>query len=97
MFYALKAQRVLLLITTSRTAILTVLNAMLTYFFGIWGAATEMVLIGIFTAPAYARAIRVLLPNWRFRMRDLWTIDAYDRAFVKDLGSRIAKRMGLRI
>ena len=96
-FYALKAQRVLLLITTSRTAILTVLNAMLTYFFGIWGAATEMVLIGIFTAPAYARAIRVLLPNWRFRMRDLWTIDAYDRAFVKDLGSRIAKRMGLRI
>ncbi len=96
-FYALKAQRVLLIITTVRTILLTVVNVALTYFFGLWGAATEMVLIGIFTTPAYARAIRALLPQWRFRVRELFAFDEYDRAFVKDLGSRIATKAGFRV
>lgn len=92
-FYALKQQRMLMVITASRTVAIAALNIFLTYLFGLWGAATEMVLIGVLTAPAYARAIHRILPQWQWRWKDLVTFDAYDRVVLADIRNRVLTRL----
>ena len=84
-FYALKEQRVLTRVTVGRTLLLIPLNALFTYFFGIWGAATEMLLLGLLTTPAYVHALHAVLPEWTFQWRDIYSFDDYDRRVLLDI------------
>lgn len=91
-FFAMKAQDVLFKISATRVVALAVLNLVLTYFFGIWGAATEMLLIGIFTMPAYAAGIRRILPRWNFRWRDVFVFDHRDKTVIAEIFSQVRKK-----
>ncbi|MBI2121716.1 MAG: oligosaccharide flippase family protein [Candidatus Sungbacteria bacterium] len=92
-FYALRAQQKLFAVTVSRTVAVVLLNAVFTYFFGLWGAASEMLLLGILTTPAYALAIKKALPQWKFSWKEFFSIDEYDRAVFKDIRQRVLSRL----
>lgn len=94
-FYALRAQQKLFAVTVSRTVAVAVLNAVFTYFFGLWGAASEMLLLGILTTPAYAWAIKKALPQWRFSWKEFFSFDEYDRMVFKNIRQKVLSKLKL--
>lgn len=92
-FYALRAQQKLFAVTVSRTAAVVILNAAFTYLFGLWGAATEGLLLGILTTPAYALAMKRALPRWKFSWKEFFSFDEYDRAVFKDIKQKVLLRL----
>lgn len=94
-FYALKAQKILFLLTALRIAFIVGVGITLTYLLGLWGAVIEATLLGYFITPALARALRTVLPQWRFSLREIFKFDAYDRELLGEMKYRIAKRFGI--
>ena len=92
-FYALRAQQKLFAVTISRTVAVALLNTVFTYFFGLWGAASEMLLLGILTTPAYALAIKKALPQWKFSWKEFFSIDEYDRVMLADVRNKLFLRL----
>lgn len=94
-FYALKEQRILFRLTAARLIFTLVAGILLTYLLGIWGAALELMLVGVVITPAFIRALQKILPGWRFRLRDLISFDAVDRKFYRKMRNRILVKVGL--
>lgn len=92
-FFAKKAQHILFRVTVTRTVILTASSVILTYFFGLWGAATEMLLIGIFTNPAYAKGLSMIIPGLQLKASDLFRYDPSDRVMMRAARSGIWRRI----
>jgi len=94
-FYALKEQKILFRLTAGRLLFTTVAGIILTYFLGIWGAALELLLVGIVVTPAFIFALKTILPGWSFRFRDLITFDALDREFFSKVKNLILAKIRL--
>lgn len=92
-FYALQEQRILFRLTAIRLIFTLFAGVLVTYLLGIWGAALEILLVGVVIIPAYTRALQKILPGWRFRLRDIVSFDVVDREFYRKIRDRIlAKR-----
>lgn len=94
-FYALKEQRILFRLTAARLIFTLVAGVLFTYLLGIWGAALELMLVGVVITPVFIRALQKILPGWRFRLRDLVSFDAADREFYRKTRDRILAKVGL--
>ena len=70
-------------------------DRLFTYLLGIWGAALEILLVGVVIIPAYTRALQKILPGWRFRLRDLVSFDAEDRELYRKIRDRILAKKRL--
>lgn len=88
-FYALKEQRILFRLTVGRILFVTFAGVTLTYFFGIWGAAFELLFVGIVITPPMVYALHRLIPSWRLNFRELFYFDASDREVIAKLKKRI--------
>jgi len=84
-FYAKKAQKILFLLTIVRIVMITGLGIVLMRFWGIWGAAFEMMLVGILLNPPFARALKTILPGWQFEWKSLCRIDDYDKTMARTI------------
>lgn len=92
-FYALKAQQTLFMITTVRLFCLVIFSVIFTYFFGIWGVVIDLWFNSIIIVQAYSIALRKILPQWQFSWRGLFIIDDYDRNIFTAIKSRILARI----
>ena len=93
-FYTLKEQRTLLVVTTGRTVVSLMITVVATYLFGVWGAVVGMVCIGILTSPAYALAIKRILPEWKFSWKEFFSFDEYDRVVMRTIVKRVLVKTG---
>ncbi len=73
------------------------LSIILVSIFGVWGAALESLLMGIILTPVFVRALRKILPDWRFSLRDLIILDNYDKEFINSLKKRFLGIFGFRL
>ncbi len=96
-FYALKQQKNLFRLTIFRLVLIMALSIILVSIFGVWGAALESLLMGIILTPVFVRALRKILPDWRFSLRDLIILDNYDKEFINSLKKRFLGIFGFRL
>lgn len=88
-FYALKAQQTLFLLTATRLILITILGVFLISQFGVLGAAIEAAIVGILITPAFSRALKNIIPGWRFEVRSLFSFDSYDRELILQIKNRL--------
>lgn len=93
LFAALRAQRMLFIISAYRTALTFVLGVTLVSVFGLWGAALEASLgLTLILIPAYFRAMQNVLPDWRPVARELFWFDAADREVMGRILAKLRQR-----
>ena len=93
LFVALRKQLFSFYISLLRIATLSVVGTTLMYFFGIWGAAWEIVVTNIVITVAAVLLLKKVLPEWRFSFRSLCRIDSYDRMVFADLKNRVRNKL----
>ncbi|MBI2055048.1 MAG: oligosaccharide flippase family protein [Candidatus Sungbacteria bacterium] len=90
LFAALKKQKLFFSITIYRTAVSAVLGALLIWLLGIWGAAFEASFgVSLLLLPVYTKALRRMLPDWKFSAREFFAFNQDDRR----LASAIVRRL----
>lgn len=87
-FYALKAQRVLFVMTIMRTTWVVLLGVLLTYFFGVYGAAVEAMLVGVLLTPTFALVLRRILPEWKVSPRYFFSFTDEDKILFASIRNR---------
>lgn len=92
-FYALKAQQTLFMVTTVRLFCLVVFSIIFTYFFGIWGVVIDLWLNSIIIVQAYAVALHKILPQWQFSWRAMFLFDDYDKIIISGIKNRILSKV----
>lgn len=95
--YALRAQKVVFILTIVRFLLITALGIVLIYFFGVWGAAIESVLVGILLTPTFAKALHRVLPQWQFSLTNLVSVDDYDKKFLFTFINQILNKIKIKI
>mgnify|MGYP001587005148 FL=1 len=93
LFVALRTQLFSFYISLLRIVTLFVAGTGLMYFFGIWGAAWEIVATNIVITVAAVLFLKKALPEWRFSFRSLFRVDSYDRKIFADLKNRIKNKL----
>jgi O-antigen/teichoic acid export membrane protein len=97
-FYALKEQRTIFKLTILRLVLMVPLAVLLTYLLGVWGAAMELMLLGVSITPAFSRAMRQLLPGWSFPWPSFWRIEQEDKDLLffqwRNLSRKFSKLFG---
>lgn len=93
LFVALRMQLFSFYVSLLRIATLFVAGTVLIYFFGIWGAAWEIVVTNVVITTAAIMLLKKALPEWRFSLTNLFSIDSYDRMIFADLKNRIINKL----
>jgi O-antigen/teichoic acid export membrane protein len=91
-FYATRAQKILFKITIFRILLTVILSIVLTYAFGIWGAAIGLMLVGVLITKPMIRSLKIIHPLWTFSLRDLWSFDHYDYELLRKIKNKLKNK-----